>query len=92
MKPFFVYILECSDYSYYVGHTDNIDLRIAQHENKESDYTSLRLPIKVVFVQTCASRYEAIAAEIKIKGWSRKKKEALVSKNWDMLKLFSRRF
>jgi len=68
MKPFFVYILECNDDSYYTGHTDNIEQLIAQHQNKENSYTAERLPVKVVFLQTCAWLYEAIAAEQKIKG------------------------
>ena len=92
MKPFFIYILECSDNSFYTGHTDDIDRRVAEHNNKENNYTSTRLPVKVVFVQVCASRYEAIAAERKIKGWSRRKKEALIAKDWDLLKLFSKKY
>lgn len=91
MKPFYIYILKCSDQSYYTGHTDNIDVRIAQHNNKENSYTSLRLPVEVVFIQTFASRDEAFTAERKIKGWSRKKKEVLISKNWDLLKILSKK-
>ena len=91
MKTFFVYILQCKDHSCYVGHTDNIELRISQHKNKESHYTSSRLPVEVVFVQTFSSRDEAFTAERKIKGWSRKKKEALICQNFNLLSTLSKK-
>ena len=81
-----MYIVKCNDGSYYVGHTDNIEKRISQHkEGKIACYTKNRLPIEVVHVSTFTSRYEALAAERKIKGWSRKKKEALIKGDWDLL-------
>ncbi len=86
MKPFYVYILKCSDGSYYTGHTDFIEKRISEHrEGRVAGYTASRQPITVVFVDTFNSRYEALAAERQIKGWSRKKKEALIQKNWKKL-------
>jgi len=82
MLEFYVYIVQCGDGSYYTGHTDNLERRISEHMNKTySNYTSERLPIKVVYVQTFATRAEAIDAEQQIKGWSRKKKEALIKGN-----------
>jgi predicted GIY-YIG superfamily endonuclease len=76
---FFVYILQCSDNSYYTGHTDNLEKRIGEHKLGKFDCdTNSRRPVEVVFVQPCASRYEALSAERKIKNWSRKKKEALI--------------
>ena len=86
MLPFFVYILKCSDGSYYTGHTDNIESRISAHKlGLGCTYTKERLPIEVVYVQQFASRYEALSAERQIKGWNRKKKEALMQVNWDDL-------
>jgi predicted GIY-YIG superfamily endonuclease len=80
---FYVYILECNDGSFYTGHTDNIELRISEHNNsKYAGYTSTRLPIKVVFVEECASRDEALQAERKIKTWGRRKKEILIKFGW----------
>ena len=71
-------MLKCSDGSFYVGHTDNIEKRISEHNiGKYSGYTSTRLPVSVEFVQPCASRDEARMAEAKIKKWVRRKKEAL---------------
>jgi len=55
MLTFYVYILQCSDGSYYVGHTENIELRLSEHKNKKySGYTSTRLPINLVFHQPFA--------------------------------------
>lgn len=83
MKSFFVYILKCSDGSYYIGHTDNIDQRIADHHSKLIDgYTASRLPAHIVFLQDFQTRDEAFNAERQIKGWSRKKKEALIKEDW----------
>jgi len=94
MRDFFVYMLLCSDDSYYVGHTDNIARRISQHHaNKTPCYTSKRLPVKVVYMQNFATRYEALAAERQIKRWSRAKKEALIQENWDKIsKLAKKKF
>jgi predicted GIY-YIG superfamily endonuclease len=84
MEYFIIYILKCSDQSYYIGQTDNIEKRISEHnECKIPGYTSSRFPVECVFVQTFTSRVEAIEAEQKIKKWSRKKKEALINQDWN---------
>ena len=71
-------MLRCSDGSYYVGHTDDIERRVAEHQlGKYSDYTSRRRPVEMVFCQQLSSRDEAFALERKLKGWTRAKKEAL---------------
>ena len=90
---FWVYMLQCADRSYYVGHTDELEKRVLQHERGESGgYTSTRRPVRVVFTQAFASREEALAADLQIKGWSRKKKEALVQSDWaEMSQLAQRR-
>lgn len=81
---FWVYILKCSDSSYYTGHTDNLENRLAQHSKKliSSCYTATRLPVKLIFSQIFETRYEALSSERQIKGWSRRKKEALIKNNW----------
>lgn len=90
---FYVYILQCCDQSYYTGHSDNLENRIYQHQNKiiPSCYTSTRLPVKLVYSQTFATREEALAAEQQIKGWSRKKKEALIRQDWRALSEYASR-
>ena len=83
MLHFYVYILKCNDGTYYTGHTDNLEKRLAEHEhNTHECYTSTRLPIELVFAQEFASRDEAIDAERKIKKWGKRKKDALVTKGW----------
>ncbi len=80
---FWVYILRCSDNSYYTGHTDNLEKRIAEHQQGLcGGYTSTRLPVELVFNQACTTREEALAAEQQIKGWGRKKKEAMMRGDW----------
>jgi len=80
---FWVYILRCADNSYYTGHSDNLENRISEHQNGLSGgYTASRLPVELVFNQACTTREEALAAEQQIKGWSRKKKEALMRGDW----------
>jgi len=83
---FYVYILQCSDGSYYTGHTDNVEIRLFQHnQGLCNGYTSIRRPLKLMFVQTFGKRIEALEAECQIKKWSRKKKEALIARNWELL-------
>ena len=84
-----MYMLRCSDNSYYVGHTDNLEKRLNQHHLKlfPMCYTATRLPIKLVFSQECATREEALALERQIKGWNRKKKEALITTDWKTISI-----
>jgi predicted GIY-YIG superfamily endonuclease/uridine kinase len=85
--PFFVYILRCADGSYYTGHTDNLELRMAQHRAGEiPGYTQDRRPVDLAFSAEVGSRSEALERERQIKRWSRAKKEALVAGDWDGLR------
>ncbi|HET56955.1 MAG TPA: GIY-YIG nuclease family protein [Deltaproteobacteria bacterium] len=81
---FWVYILRCSDGSYYTGHTDDLDKRIAQHQQGEIStcYTFGRRPLKCVFHHEFPTREEALESERRIKGWSRKKKDAMIRGDW----------
>lgn len=90
---YWVYILKCADDSYYTGHTDCLDARMNEHKYRvhASCYTATRLPVELVFVQEHVSREDALSAERQIKGWSRKKKEALISGDYDRLKSLSKR-
>jgi putative endonuclease len=88
---FWVYILRCTDGSYYTGHTDNLEQRIAQHQSGEFDgYTATRKPLELVFTQECAIREEVLRTEQQIKGWSRKKKEAMMRGDWAGVNRLSR--
>jgi Predicted endonuclease containing a URI domain len=80
---FWVYILGCADNSYYTGHTHNLEERIAKNQSGEIDgYTSTRLPVRLLFSEEFPTREEALACERQIKGWSRRKKEALMKGDW----------
>ncbi len=81
---FWVYILKCNDGSYYTGHTDNLENRLHQHKSKyfPACYTAKRLPVELVFSESFVSREEAITRERQIKGWGRKKKEAMIRGDW----------
>jgi predicted GIY-YIG superfamily endonuclease len=92
MNDFYIYILKCDDNSYYVGHTDDLEKRISEHESNTYDcYTSTRLPAKVVYTQCFATRGEALDSERQIKKWSRKKKEALIEQNWSEISLLAKK-
>ncbi len=91
MKPGWVYILRCSDGSYYTGSTSNIERRVAEHRTGEfGGYTEKRRPLTVAFVQEFADIGGAIRVERQIKGWSRRKKEALIAGDYDLLPELSR--
>jgi len=81
---FWVYILRCADGRYYTGHTDDLEKRIGEHTTGiiVSCYTFKRRPIELVFSQEFTTREEALASEQQIKGWSRKKKEAMIRGDW----------
>ena len=80
---FWVYILLCADRSYYTGHTDNLEVRLAKHRAGEiPGYTQTRRPVELVFTEEFSSRTDAFFRERQIKGWSRRKKEALIRGDW----------
>ncbi|MBM4176395.1 MAG: GIY-YIG nuclease family protein [Ignavibacteria bacterium] len=80
------YILECNDGSFYIGSTNNVERRIWEHENgKGGEYTSKRLPVRLLKTFEFDSVQEAFAFEHKIKKWSRKKKEALIQEDFEGL-------
>lgn len=89
---FWIYILQCGDGSYYTGHTDDLERRIAQHEAGTFDgYTQSRKPLKLEYSQELSSREEALAAEMQIKRWGRAKKEALIRGDLESLRLAAKK-
>ena len=90
--PFYVYLLRCSDGSYYIGHTGDLDIRVRHHNSGMiAGYTSARLPVELLWSQEFPDRDQAFAAERQLKGWSRAKKDALIAGNFDLLRALSRR-
>lgn len=67
-----------------------MDKRLSEHRSKKYDgYTSSRLPVKLFFSEEFSDAKLAASFEKQIKGWSRKKKEALIARNVEMLHLLS---
>ena len=89
-----VYILRCADGSYYTGLTkQEVEARVWEHNNlpDEKSYTAKRRPVTLVFTETYDRIVDAIARERQIKGWSRRKKEAVIALRYDDLPALSRR-
>jgi predicted GIY-YIG superfamily endonuclease len=85
-KGAWVYILECSDHSYYTGSTTFLDQRLEQHQlGTYPGYTSARRPVQLVWLAEFPDIFQAMEVEKQIKGWSRKKKEALIKGDFDLL-------
>ena len=75
-----MYILKCCNNSYYVGSTKNLNVRLLQHQNGEgSNHTKKNLPVELVYFEEFSRIDLAFYREKQIKGWSRKKKEALIN-------------
>lgn len=88
---FHTYILRCADGSYYVGHSDDLERRLAEHQaGAHGGYTSRRRPVTLLWTQSFQTRDEAFAAERQLKGWSRAKKEALIAGDWALVRALAR--
>lgn len=79
-RPFVTYMLLCGDGSYYVGHADDLELKLAQHQaGTLDDYTTKRQPVSLAWSAEFPDQAAAFAAERRLKGWSRAKREALIA-------------
>jgi putative endonuclease len=87
MKTLYVYILECSDNTFYVGVTNNLGRRFIEHITglHEESYTFNRRPLKLVYCKQFSSPIKAIEYEKQLKGWSRDKKLALINNDLNLL-------
>jgi len=86
-----MYILECCDCSYYVGSTNSLELRLLQHQNGEgANHTRKRLPVKLVYYEEFDRIDEAFYREKQVQGWNRKKKLALINRNYGLLPLLAK--
>ncbi|WP_319801313.1 GIY-YIG nuclease family protein [Sphingobium sp. B11D3B] len=83
---FWVYMLHCHGGAFYVGHTDDIECRIHQHQAGEiAGFTRDRRPLKLVWSEQFSTRIEALEMERRLKGWSRAKKMALIRSDWEAI-------
>lgn len=91
VKEYIVYIVRCSDNSYYTGVTNDIDRRITEHNEgfTPKAYTFSRRPVVLVFTAGFTIANAAISFEKQLKGWVRKKKEALINGDLELLKELS---
>ena len=91
---YYVYILECSDKSYYTGVTNDLERRMWEHETGFNPrcYTFKRRPLILRYSIHNNDIMQAIAWEKQIKGWSRKKKEALFNEDWEEIKRLAKNY
>ncbi len=89
---YFVYIVECSDRMYYTGVTNDLDRRIWEHNEgiDPKSFTYNRRPVLLKYYEYFSDINQAISWEKQLKGWSRKKKEALFDRDWDKLKILAK--
>jgi len=85
---YFVYIVECADGLYYTGVTNDFERRIDEHKNGiySESFTYKRRPVVLKYWQRFTDINDAISWEKQVKGWGRKKKEALFAEDWDKIK------
>lgn len=88
----YMYILECSDGSYYTGSTKDLEKRLQEHSTSQgANYTRKRLPVKLVYHEEYSRIDEAFYREKQIQGWSRKKKQALINVENHLLPKFAKK-
>ena len=83
--PYYIYILHCADNSYYTGSTVDLSSHLTEHQEGSNPraYTYKRRPVKLAWATEVETKREARLLEHQIKGWNRKKKEALIQNNFD---------
>jgi predicted GIY-YIG superfamily endonuclease len=87
-----VYILRCSDNSLYTGYTTDVEVRVRAHNmGFGSAHTYKRLPVELLYSEAHPTRLSAVRRERQLKGWSRKKKEALIREDLDGLHVLAKR-
>ncbi|WP_044281562.1 GIY-YIG nuclease family protein [Caldithrix abyssi] len=75
----YMYILRCSDGSFYTGSTTNLERRLIEHQNgMGANYTKKRLPVELVYFEEYDRIDQAFYREKQVQGWSHKKKQALI--------------
>ncbi|WP_027725214.1 GIY-YIG nuclease family protein [Tuberibacillus calidus] len=80
-KPYIVYILECRDGSLYTGITNDLVRRLKAHQNgTAAKYTRSRRPVKLVYMESCKTKGDALRREYAIKAMRRKEKQMLIMK------------
>ena len=87
----YVYILECANNKYYIGSTNNLQLRLLEHETEGgAQYCKIHPPFKLVYIEEYDRIDKAFDREQQLKKWSHAKKEALVKGDLELLKQLSK--
>lgn len=82
----YMYILECVDGSYYTGSTHDLEKRLTQHQAGEgANHTKKRLPVKLIYWEEYERIDMAFYREKQVQGWSRRKKQALINGEQELL-------
>jgi putative endonuclease len=91
VKKYYVYMVMCTDGSYYVGITNDVERRVAEHNYgiDKNCYTFVRRPVVAVHVSEFTEVWQALDCEKKLKGWSHAKKSALVRGDWKLVRALS---
>lgn len=82
----YVYILACQDGALYTGVTTDLKRRLKEHHAKTTHYTSYNSPKRIVYTEPFPMKPEALKREAQIKGWTRRKKLALIAGDAAQLK------
>ena len=86
MAKGYMYILKCSNDSYYTGSTKDLDRRLKQHQAGEgANHTKKHLPVELIYFEEFERIDWAFNREKQVQGWGRKKKEALISGDFESL-------
>ncbi len=87
----YVYILRCSDGTFYTGSTSNLEARLWMHqEGRGAEYTKDRLPVTLAWAQEYEHVADAYGVERKLHGWSHAKRQAVIDGNWHLLPSLAR--
>jgi putative endonuclease len=79
MQEWYIYILKCSDNSFYTGITTDLEERIKRHNSGDgARYTRTRKPVRLIYSEGVSSKSEAKRREIEIKSFSKENKERLI--------------
>jgi len=90
----YCYVLRCKkDYSYYIGSTKNIVIRLRTHQRGKVKYTKSRLPIELIFLKEFPNYAEALKFEKRVKSWKKRKSiekmleksDNIASKYWEIV-------
>lgn len=94
MKQYVVYILRCADNSYYIGFTTDVERRLAEHQDGkyERGYTFSRRPVRLLYFEYYTTKLQASLREKQLKGWSRAKKQALITESYERLERLSKNY